>query len=474
MNILAIDQGTSSTKALVIADDNEILAEASVTVHPRATGDGQVEQDPQELWESVVGAGRAALAQAGATVAAIGLANQGETVLRWDRGSGRPLGPALSWQDRRAAPICDRLRTHGDELTAITGLPLDPYFSAPKMAWLREHDGPDGVLTTTDSWLLHRLTGALVTDAATASRALLLDLDQLAWSARACELFGLDHAALPAIVPCAGVVGETTVFGPALPVAGLAVDQQAALFAESCIQPGDAKCTYGTGAFLLMTVGGKARRSQHGLAACVAWSLAGHTSYCLDGQVYTAGAAISWLQQIGLISAARDLDRIAGGVDSTAGVVFVPALAGLAAPFWRPAARGAFTGLSLASERGHLVRAVLEGVAAAVAGLGKAAAQDSGQPLTRLRVDGGLTQSAVLMQIQADLLQVPLELYSSPHATALGVGALARLGMGSAGTPEEAIGHWQPAAVYEPAIAADRAAERLAQWQRVVEQTLAP
>lgn len=471
MNILALDQGTSSTKALVIADGNEVLAEASVEVAPRATGDGGVEQDPEQLWDSVVAAGRMALDRAGVTPDAIGLANQGETVMCWDRRSGRPLGPALSWQDRRAAIICERLRASGEELTDITGLPLDPYFSAPKMVWLREQGG-SGVITTTDSWLLYRLTGEFVTDAATASRALLLDLDRMTWSARAGELFGLDVGGLPTIVPCAGVVGETAVFGPRVPVAGLAVDQQAALFAESCTEPGDAKCTYGTGAFLLMAVGKQPRRSRHGLAACVAWTLGDHTDYCLDGQVYTAGAAVSWLQQIGLIGGAGELDRIAGGVDSSGGAQFVPALAGLAAPFWRPGARAAFTGLTLASERGHLVRAVLDGVAAAVAGLGRAAEQDSGQSLTRLRVDGGLTRSALLMQTQADLLQVPLEVYASPHATAFGVAALARLGVGAANSPAQAIGRWQPAAVYQPGISAGQAEERLAHWQRAVRNTL--
>lgn len=472
MHVLALDQGTSSTKALVISDGNKVLAEASVAVHPNPAGEGRVEQDPQELWDSVVRAGQTAMSQAGVTVDAIGLANQGETVLKWDRRSGRPLTCALSWQDRRAAGICDRLRDHADELTVISGLPLDPYFSAPKMAWLQENTRGDGVITTTDSWLLYRLTGAFVTDATTASRAMLLDLDRMQWSDRACELFALDRQALPEIVPCAGVIGETTVFGQKTPVAGVAVDQQAALFAESCTQPGEAKCTYGTGAFLLMTVGNQPRRSRYGLAACVAWTLDERTCYCLDGQVYTAGAAVSWLQQIGLIADTRDLDRLGSRVDSAGGTMFVPALAGLAAPFWRPAARGVFTGLTLASERGHLVRAVMEGVAAAVAGLCRAAEQDLGQAFTRLRVDGGLTQSTTLMQIQADLLQVPLEVYPSPHATAIGVGAFARLGVGQAGSPADAIGSWRPAAVYQPRISAEEAAERLAHWQHTVEHTL--
>jgi glycerol kinase len=322
-----------------------------------------------------------------------------------------------------------------------------------------------GVVTTTDAWLVHRLTGAFVTDAATASRTALLDLDRAAWSDAACACFGVERDALPAIVGCAEPVGETTVFGGSLPVSGLAVDQQAALFAEGCLEAGDAKCTYGTGAFLLATTGARPRRSTTGLAACVAWRLGASTTYCLDGQVYTAGAAIQWLERIGLLGAAADLDAVAGAVASAGGVVFVPALAGLAAPFWKPAARGTFVGLGLASERGHLVRAVLEGVAAQVALLAAAIAADLGAPLRALRVDGGLTRSRVLLQIQADLLQHPIEVYPSPDATALGIAALARLGSGAVATPRAAVGGWTPAAVYEPRLAPAEAAERLARWR---------
>ena len=350
---------------------------------------------------------------------------------------------------------------------------------APKIAWLRENVTRDGVATTTDTWLLHRLCGAFVTDAATASRSLLLDLDRVSWAPEATQLFGIDADELPEIVSCAEPVGTTAVFGPEVPVVGLAVDQQAALFAEGCLQPGEAKCTYGTGAFLLTTTGSEPRRSRNGLVACVAWQLPDsgggppHTTYCLDGQVYTAGAAVHWLIEVGVVDEAADLDRIGGQPDDAGGATFVPGLAGLAAPFWEPNARGAFTGLSLGTTRAELVHAVIEGIAALVAWLARAAGDDLGAPLARLRVDGGLTRSRVLMQTQADLLQAPVEVYVSPHATAFGVAAFARLGLGAAATLSEAVGAWEPAAVYEPGVSRDEADSRLDDWRRAADATVA-
>jgi glycerol kinase len=462
-NILAIDQGTSSTKALVVADAGEVLGEGSAPVHPEARSGGAVEQDPQELLESIVAAGRAALAVAGVAVEAVGIANQGETVLRWDRESGRPFGPALSWQDRRAAPIARELESHADRLTEITGLPLDPYFAAPKMTWLRRETSDEGVITMIDAWLNQQLAGAFVTDAATASRTLLLDLESTTWSDEACAVFEIDPATQPEIVDCAVSVGETTVFGDPLPVTGLVVDQQGALFAESCFAPGEAKCTYGTGAFILATAGDQALHSKARLAACVAWRLDGHTTYCLDGQVYSAGSAVSWLEELDLIKEAADLDRISS--DEGEEALFVPSLAGLGAPFWAPDARGGWLGLSLATSRDDLVRAVIWGIAAQVASLARAMGDDMGRPLERLRVDGGLTRSKALMQAQADLLQAPVERYPSADATALGAGALARLGSGTASTPQEAVGDWTPAEVFEPRMTAAEARERLARWE---------
>jgi glycerol kinase len=461
-NVLAIDQGTSSTKALVVSDGREVLGEGNAPVHPQAGAQGAVEQDPEELLQSIIAAGREALQAAGAPVAAVGLANQGETVLRWDRESGRPLGAALSWQDRRAVSVTRELEPQGDRLTELTGLPLDPYFAAPKMTWLRREQGDDGVVTTVDAWLNQRLAGAFVTDAATASRTMLLDLESAAWSEEACSLFGLDPAGQPEIVDCDAAVGETKVFGDPLPVTGLAVDQQAALFAESCFEAGEAKCTYGTGAFILATAGEQVVHSRARLAACVAWRLDGATTYCLDGQVYSAGSAVSWLEQLKLVSGAAQLDEI-GAAETEA--LFVPSLAGLGAPFWAPEARGAWLGLSLATSRDDLVRAVIWGIAAQVTSLAKAMRGDIGRPLERLRVDGGLTRSAALMQAQADLLQAPVELYPSADATALGVGAFARLGSGAAETPGEAVGDWESVAVFEPQLAGSAAEDYLSRWE---------
>jgi glycerol kinase len=473
VNVLAIDQGTSSTKALVIDADGRVLGEGQAPVSPRASADGTVLQDPLELERSVILAGRTALAAAGEAVSAIGLGNQGETVLRWDRDSGQPLGPAISWQDRRAAVITRELSEQAELLESLSGLPLDPYFAAPKMTLLAREGAGAGVITTIDAWLTHRLTGAFVTDRATASRTMLMELAGGQWSAEACAIFALEVGALPEIVGNAQIVGETDAFGALLPVGGLIVDQQAALFAQSCHSTGEAKCTYGTGAFILANAGPTAVHSTSRLAACVAWDLGGATTYCLDGQTYTAGAAISWLSQIGLlIDASRLDDTCAPGPPRAQEPLFVPALAGLGAPYWAPHARGGWVGLSLATGAGDLVRAVLWGIAAQVAVLAGSVGQDLGRPLTRLRVDGGLSRSVRLLQAQADLLQVPVERYPAPDATAIGVGAMARLASDSALDPKRAVAPWEPSAVFEPSISADQAAEHLADFEAAAEAVI--
>jgi glycerol kinase len=471
MRILAIDQGTSATKAIVVVD-GVVAAEAERACAPTATPDGGVEVDPELLWQSVLGAGRDALAKAGGRVPdAIGLANQGETILAWDRTTGQPMSNCIVWQDRRSTALCDALRAQGwaERLAQITGLELDPYFVAPKIAWLRDRVAVGATITTSDVWLLHRLCGAFVTDAATASRSLLLDLDTVTWSPIACEAFGIDLESLPSIVHNAGVVGETTAFSTKpVPITGLCVDQQAALYAESCVAAGEAKCTYGTGAFLLASTGHAPTRSTNGLVGCVAWQIDNGITWCLDGQVFTVGAAVTWLQEVGFIDSPGDLDRLGGTVATPEGVTFVPGLAGLGAPFWAPQAKGALTGLSLGTSRAHVVRAVIEGIAAQVTWLARAAGSDLGKPLVRLRVDGGLTRSTVLLQTQADLLQAPIEVYPSPNATALGVAAFAQLGAGGKGT----LHKWRPSAVIEPKVSGAEADARLHAWRAVAEATL--
>jgi glycerol kinase len=470
MTVLAIDQGTSGTKALVV-DGTSVLAVAELPVRPRYLEGGGVEVDPLDLLDTVLAAGRQALADAGdPVVSAVSLANQGETVLAWDPVTGSPLSQAVVWQDRRAEEVCAGLREKADLVAERTGLVLDAYFSAPKMSWLRRHITDEGVVTTTDAWLVQRLTGELVTDATTASRSLLLDLDRLRWDEELLELFGLAAETLPRVVRNDEVVGSTTAFGAPAPVGGLIVDQQAALVAERCLEPGAAKCTFGTGAFVLAATGGTAVRSRLGLTSSAAWSLAGGSGYCLDGQVYTAGSAVRWMVSAGLLESPEELDAASG--EDTGGAVFVPGLAGLAAPWWSAGASGALVGLGLATERRHLVRAVVEGVGCQVTALVRAMVHETGVPLQRLRVDGGLTRSRVLMQLQANLLQIPVDCYPSPHATALGAAAMARLASDPALSLPDAVHEWTPAATYEPQWSAERAASTLATWESAVELVL--
>jgi glycerol kinase len=465
-SILAIDQGTSGTKAVVSGEAGEVLASAEEPVRPDyLPGDG-VEVDPEALWQSVVTAGRRALAEAGVPVTAVALANQGESVLAWDPDTGRPLSRAVVWQDGRSRTVTDRLAEHADLVARRTGLMLDPYFSAPKLRWIRDEWTTDGVVTTTDTWLVHRMCGEFVTDSSTASRSLVLSVDDVAWDDDLLDLFGLGGERLPRIVASDEVVGTTTVFGPELTVAGLIVDQQAALLAQSCLEAGAAKCTYGTGAFMLANVGDTAVRSSAGLTTSVAWTLRDRTSYCIDGQVYTAASAVRWLVDLGLLSESRDVDGVAA--EDSGGVVCVPTFAGAAAPWWRADATASFTGLTLASGRGHLVRAVLEGVAAQVARVMQSVAGDLGEPLSVLRVDGGLTRSAVLMQAQADLAQTSIELYPAGHATALGAAATARLALDPSLSVTDAVGGWVPEQVYTPGWSADRAESFLTAWEHAL------
>lgn len=466
MAVLAIDQGTSSTKAIVLDEEGTVLAEATRRVSTRTVAD-EITQDPAELLASVVDAGREAVGLFGGPIDAVGLANQGETVVAWDRASGVAEGPAISWQDGRSAGVCARLRDRAERLHQLSGLPLDPYFSAPKVMWLREQ-GVQGVITTSDTWLIHQLTGEFVTDVTTASRSMVLDLEARRWSVEALEIFELAEAEMPRVTTCAEVIGHTTAFGGVVPLAGLAVDQQAALIAEGCLEVGMAKCTYGTGAFLLLCTGEEAIRSTSGLASSVAYEVGTHHGYCLDGQSYTAGAAVSWLTRMGLLGDPAALDAaIDRAVDHE--VVAVPALAGLGSPWWSPGTRGTIEGIGLETTADDITRAMIEGVCAQVALLCRAATLDMGAPLAALRVDGGLTKSMSLLQIQADLLQIPVEVYPSPDATARGVAALARCGVdgGRLAPPV-----FEPVAIVEPVMAPDEASRRLARFDAAVTRAI--
>lgn len=468
--ILTIDQGTSGTKAL-LHDGDRVLAVVERELRPRYGEGGSVEIDADALLESVLESGRAALAEAGNPhLDLVSLANQGESVLAWDRATGAALTPVIGWQDRRAQSVCGDLAPRGDEIAARTGLTLDPYFSAPKMAWLRRELSREGVVTTTDSWLLYRLAGAFVTDEATASRSLLLDLDRRTWDPELAELFGLGDEELPELVANDEIVGLTSAFGALTPVGGVIVDQQAALFAQSCLSPGEAKCTFGTGLFLVGNIGELPVRSQHGLTTSVAWRLRDRADYSLDGQALAGGSSLRWLVGAGILSAADALDAECG--PDSRGAVFVPGLAGLAAPHWSPSSRGSFTGLGLDVDRGALIRAVVEGLAAQVATLVATLGRESGVAVTRLRVDGGLTRSRELLQTQANLLQIPVDRYPSPHATALGGVALGRLALDPGLRPADAVIGWEPVESFEPQWSADRADAVLTTWGAALSATL--
>lgn len=466
--VLAIDQGTSGTKAIVVAGD-EVIASYEVPIRPEYRDDGAVEQDPMQLLDSVRQAGRAAVDGAGVRIDVVTLANQGESVLAWDPDSGDPLTPIVVWQDRRADGLCQELGGQAQLVAERTGLVLDPYFSAPKQAWIRRNLTRHGVVTTTDAWLLHELTGEFVTDVSTASRSLVLDLDACAWDPQLLQAFGLEEERLPKIVACDAVIGETSAFGASIPVGGLIVDQQAALLAERCLEPGEVKCTFGTGAFLLANIGAAATRSSAGLSTSVAWRVRDAVAYCLDGQVYAAASAVHWLIELGFIEGAASIDAVAA--KDSGGVLAVPALAGLAAPWWRPDARASFHGMTLATRPGQLVRATLEGIAAQVALICEVLATDLQAPLTYLRVDGGLTRSSVLMQAVADLAQLPVEVYPSPNATALGAVALARMAVDPGLELADSIVPWAADRSFEPRWPADRAADFLERWSQAAERT---
>jgi glycerol kinase len=469
--VLAIDQGTSGSKAVVVDGDGAVLAIAETPVKPRYLAAGRVEQDPTELLNSVLDAGRRAVSGAGSPrLQAVSIANQGETVLVWDPDTGRPLSNALVWQDRRAEDLCRSKSDAKNWVAQRTGLVLDPYFSAPKMEWLRKNATRGGVVTTTDAWMVHQLCGAFVTDTATASRSLLTDLDSTAWDDDLLDLFDLAVDMMPLIVANDAIVGTTDAFGSAAAVGGLIVDQQAALLAQRCITPGTAKCTFGTGAFLLANVGATPVRPTTGLTCSVGWNLRGRVTYCIDGQAYTAASAIRWLTDLGLISGPTQLDGTAE--DDSKGVLFVPALAGLAAPWWRPDATASLTGMTLSTTPAQIVTAVIEGLAAQTAELVTAIEGDLTAPLTALRVDGGLTQSARLTQATADLTGLPVEVYPSPHATALGAAACARLACDHALSVEDAVPAWTSSMTYEPRWSADRAADYRNRWRAAVTASL--
>jgi glycerol kinase len=444
--VLAIDQGTTGTTALVVDREGRILGRGYREIAQHFPRPGEVEHDAEEIFQTAVAAAREALGQAGVTPAGIGLANQRETVCVWERDTGRPLHRAIVWQDRRTARRCAQLagrRGTAARLRARTGLVLDPYFSATKIEWLLERvpglarraAAGDAVFGTVDAWLLFRLTdgAAYATDPTNAARTLLYDIAAGAWDDELLRLFGVPRQALPAVRPSSGVVGVCAArhFGAELPVAGRAGDQQAALFGQGCVAPGEAKNTYGTGAFLLLHTGRRCVRSTRGLLTTVACGPRGEPAYALEGSVFIAGAAVQWLRDgLGVIAHAAETEALAAAVPDTAGVYFVPAFVGLGAPHWEPGARGTIVGITRGTTRAHLARAALEAMAFSTRDVLAAMAADAKLRVRALRVDGGAAANDWLMQFQADLLGVPVARPDVVETTALGAAALAGLALG--------------------------------------------
>ena len=485
-HLLVIDEGTTSTRAMLFALDGRCVACQAFELtqsHPRP---GWVEHDAAEIWRKSLRAAAAMVAQAGGAdrIAAIGITNQRETVVFWDRQTGEPLAPAIVWQDRRTAADCRALTEAGHEemVQARTGLILDPYFSASKIGWaMREwpqlKDAGDRLaIGTIDSWLLWKLTRGAVhaTDATNASRTALMDTRPGgSWDEELAALFGAPLAALPAIVDCAGELGRTSAFGGSIPICGMAGDQQAAAIGQACFAPGETKATFGTGAFVLTHAGPVPPTSTHRLLATIAWQLDGTRAYALEGSVFVAGSLVQWLRDtLRLIGDAAETEALARSVPDTAGVYLVPALSGLGAPWWRPDARASLTGLSFASGRAHVARAALEAMAYQASDLKTAFAAD-GDDWKTLRIDGGMVANDWMAQDLADMLAIPVERPRFAETTALGAAMLAGVGAGVFASLADAAGAMRgEVETFEPRLDTGAREERLAGWRAAVERAL--
>jgi glycerol kinase len=485
--VLAIDQGTTGTTAVLLDRALKVRALVNQEFRQHFPRPGQVEHDLEEVWASVGATVQRALRRAGARgrdVAAIGITNQRETTALWRRSTGRPVSRAIVWQDRRTTDACAALKAQGREpwVRERTGLVLDPYFSATKLRWLLDHvkgaraAAGSGALAfgTIDTFLCWRLTGgAHVTDVSNASRTLLMDLATRRWDDDLLALFGVPRAVLPEIRSSSEVYGTTRglAFLPdGIPVCGMAGDQQAALFGQACFAPGDAKCTYGTGAFLLQNVGARPVHSSRGLLATVAWDVGGEVAYALEGSSFIAGAAVQWLRDgLGLIERSADVEALARSVKDSGGVTFAPALAGLGAPHWRPEARGVIRGLDRGTTSAHLARATLDGIALSVFDLAEAMRVESGQPFRDFKVDGGASRNDLLMQTQADLLGVPVIRPKVIETTAVGAAFLAGLAAGTWSSREELRTVWRRDRRFTPRMKPTDREAMLARWRAAVQ-----
>jgi glycerol kinase len=483
--ILAIDQGTTGTTCLVFDSRSRLAGRAYREFEQHFPRPGWVEHDAGEIWDVSQAVAGEALAKAGVgrgELGAVGITNQRETIAVWDPATGEPLHRALVWQDRRTAGRCDELRRAGHEplVRSRTGLVLDPYFSGTKIEWLlRNVDGlreraRDGraAFGTIDSWLVFKLTGEHVTDRSNASRTLLYDIAGGHWDRELCELLEVPERSLPEVRPSCGEFGTTrpeTLHGHAVPVAGVAGDQQAALFGQACLDAGLGKNTYGTGSFVLINAGERPPPPAPGLLATVAWGVEDRTTYALEAAIFVTGAAVQWLRDgLGIVDAAAETEELASSLDSNDGVYFVPALTGLGSPYWDPYARGTVVGLTRGTGRAHLARAALESIAYQTADAVRAMEAAGPEPLAQLRADGGATANAWLMQFQADVLGVPVVVPEIAETTALGAAFLAGVGSG-AWSFDHVRSSWREKARYEPAMPDDRRAALIADWRRAVE-----
>jgi glycerol kinase len=476
--ILAIDQGTTGSTCFVFDEEGHIAGRGYAEFSQSFPKPGWVEHDANEIWEVTRSVALRALAGAGIDgrqLDAIGISNQRETLVAWDRDTGRPLHHALVWQDRRGAERCEQLKAagHEDMVREKTGLVLDPYFSATKIEWLLNNVEGAGqaCFGTVDSWLAWKLCGEHVTDLSNASRTMLFDINALDWDPELCDLFGVDPASLPEALPSAGIFGTTTEFGGEVPVTGIAGDQQAALFGQACHQPGTAKNTYGTGSFVLLNTGPEPARPDPGVLSTIAWGIGDQVTYAAEASIFITGAAVQWLRDgLGIIESAAETEAMAGSIESNEGVYFVPALTGLGSPWWDPYARGVLIGLTRGTGRAHFARAALEAIAYQTVDAVRAQEASSGRELEVLKADGGAVANRWLMQFQADLLGVPVVVPEIAETTALGAAYLAGIGVG-VWDLETVAGMWRPSQRFEPRMDPDQAATLLADWHRAVERS---
>jgi len=484
--ILALDQGTTSSRAILFDREGRmrgIVQQEFRQIFPQS---GWVEHDANEIWRSQLSVAQQVLKDHkinASDVAAIGITNQRETTVVWDRKTGEPIANAIVWQDHRTADLCDALREQGKSalFQEKTGLVIDAYFSGTKLKWLLDNvagarskaERGELAFGTVDSWLIYKLCGAHVVDTSNASRTLLFNIHTQKWDDELLALLDIPRSLLPEVVPGSGVVGNTKpeLLGSAIPIAGIAGDQQAATFGQACHQPGMAKNTYGTGCFMLMNTGRQAITSKNNLLTTIGWTIDGQTDYMLEGSVFNAGAAVQWLRDgLGIIKSSEEVEALASSVPDTGGVFFVPAFAGLGAPYWDAYARGTMVGISRGTTKAHIARATLASIAYQSADVLEAMQKDAAISLTELRVDGGASRNDLLMQFQADVLGVPVVRPVVTETTALGAAYLAGLAVKFWGSTDEIVAQWQVQKRFEPAMSADEREQRLTTWRRAVQR----